>query len=248
MFSLRVSVTDLLWATLVSNGTLMAATEEAIYSTARKDINGEKSFIIHSVLGITYVKGTESSVTRDTVVYSKGQSFHRRQSSTKTTVQRPGENLCAWLLPWCGTGGMFTTSWTGGLLLMGPTRDLHYYTQTEDIKQLRASCGGRSCTVYCRRCDSILDWITCDVKVSSVRTHGRLLSVVYWIFVEQILSQWLVATRHSSRNIAHARISKYYQGFLRGRWTSTYILAWEISCSFLICLCESQTWFLTLMK
>jgi hypothetical protein len=140
----------------------------SLYSTARKDINGEKSIIIHSVLGVTYVEGTEGSVTRDTVIYSNGQ---RRQSSTEDYSPETRRKS----LPWCGTGGMFTTSWTGGLLLMGPTRDLHYYTQTEDIKQLRASCGERSC----RCCDSILDCITCDIKMSSVRTHGSLLSVVY---------------------------------------------------------------------
>jgi hypothetical protein len=28
---------------------------------------------------------------------------------------------------WCGAGGMFTTRWTKGLVLVGLSRELHYY-------------------------------------------------------------------------------------------------------------------------
>jgi hypothetical protein len=44
-------------------------------------------------------------------------------------------------LLWCGSGRMFTTRWTRGLLLVGSmTRvDLHYYTQTEENQTVKSS-------------------------------------------------------------------------------------------------------------
>jgi hypothetical protein len=53
-------------------------------------------------------------------------------------------------------------------------------------------------------CGSILDRIKGDLSMSVVRKHMRptLCSLV-----EQMLSGWLVATRHLSWNLAHARIS-----------------------------------------
>jgi hypothetical protein len=38
-------------------------------------------------------------------------------------------------------------------------RELYYYKQTENIKQLRVACSKCTCTVYCGCCDTILDWI-----------------------------------------------------------------------------------------
>jgi len=37
------------------------------------------------------------------------------------------------------------------------TRELHYYTQTENIKPLRVACSGCTCPVFCGRRGNILD-------------------------------------------------------------------------------------------
>jgi hypothetical protein len=65
-------------------------------------------------------------------------------------------------------------------------RDLHYYTQTDNIKQLRAACSKCTFTVFCGCCDNILDRITGDLKRPSV--HESLLSVVCSL-AEHILSR-----------------------------------------------------------
>jgi hypothetical protein len=71
-----------------------------------------------------------------------------------------------------GAGGMRTIRWTRGLLLVGGTTH-HSYTQTENIKQLRVACSECTCTVFCGCCDNILDSITGDLKMSSVRKQGK---------------------------------------------------------------------------
>jgi hypothetical protein len=109
---------------------------------------------------------------------------------------------------WCGSVG------GGGSLLLGGlkgcywwetvwrTRELHYYIQTENIRQLRVACSECTFTVYCGCCDNVLHWITLNSS-----EHMKYLSVVCSVAVEKILSGWLVTTRHSPRNLAHARIS-----------------------------------------
>jgi hypothetical protein len=52
-----------------------------------------------------------------------------------------------------------------------------------------------------------------------IRKHVKALFVVCAVVVEQMLSGWLVATRQSPRNLAHAHISNFYQGFSPGPWT-----------------------------
>jgi hypothetical protein len=49
----------------------------------------------------------------------------------------------------------------------------HYYTQTENMKQLRVACSECISTVFCGCFDNILDSITGDVKMSSVRKQGK---------------------------------------------------------------------------
>jgi hypothetical protein len=49
----------------------------------------------------------------------------------------------------------------------------HYYTQTENIKQLRAACSECTCSVFCGCCDNILDSVAGDLKMSSVRKQGK---------------------------------------------------------------------------
>jgi hypothetical protein len=44
---------------------------------------------------------------------------------------------------------------------------LHYYTLTENIKQLRVACSECTCTVYCKCCDDIIDCITGDLNMST---------------------------------------------------------------------------------
>jgi hypothetical protein len=43
-----------------------------------------------------------------------------------------------------------------------------------------------------------------NLKAILIITHESLLSVVCSVVVEQMLSGWLVATRHTPRNLAHA--------------------------------------------
>jgi hypothetical protein len=74
-----------------------------------------------------------------------------------------------WLLLCC-IGGKFTTRLTIGLVLVGSMtcqRLIHYYTETE--KQLRVTWSNCTFTVFCGCCDYFLDWITADLKMSSVR-------------------------------------------------------------------------------
>jgi hypothetical protein len=63
-----------------------------------------------------------------------------------------------WLLLWYA-GGMFTTRWTRGLLLVGSMKRqrLNSYTQTENIKQLSIGCSECTFAVFCRCCDNILN-------------------------------------------------------------------------------------------
>jgi hypothetical protein len=49
------------------------------------------------------------------------------------------------------------------------TPDLHYYTNTESIKQLRVVYSECSFTLYCECSDNILDSVTGDLNMSSVR-------------------------------------------------------------------------------
>jgi hypothetical protein len=83
------------------------------------------------------------------------------------------------------------------------TRELHCYIQTENIKQLRVACSECTFTVYCGCCDNVLHWIT--LKWSEHMKAYCLLSV-QWLW-KKMRSGWLVATRHSPRNLAHAHIS-----------------------------------------
>jgi hypothetical protein len=53
--------------------------------------------------------------------------------------------------------------------------------------------------------------------MSSVRKHMKACCLLF-TFVKQMLSRWLVATRHSSRNLAHACISNTKYGFSHGLW------------------------------
>jgi hypothetical protein len=75
------------------------------------------------------------------------------------TVHRPRENSCVGWMLWCGVGVMFSTRWTRRLLLVGimPRQRLSLYTQTENVKQLRATCSECTLTVYCGCCDDTLD-------------------------------------------------------------------------------------------
>jgi hypothetical protein len=91
---------------------------------------------------------------------------------------------------------------------MWRARDLLYYIQTEYFKKLRVAYSECTCTVYCGHSDNILDWITCDLRMSSVRKYTRAyLSVVCSLVMKQMTSGWLVATRYSWLNVALVRIS-----------------------------------------
>jgi hypothetical protein len=53
----------------------------------------------------------------------------------------------------------------------------------------------------------IIDPVTGYLKMSSVFKHMKVRLSIVCSLAEQMLSGWLVLTRHSSRNLAHARIS-----------------------------------------
>jgi hypothetical protein len=59
------------------------------------------------------------------------------------------------------------------------TSELHYYIQTENIKQLRVACSECTFTVFCGCCDNILDWITLN---SSEHMKDYCLLFVQWLW------------------------------------------------------------------
>jgi hypothetical protein len=95
--------------------------------------------------------------------------------SMQGIVHRPRETPCGlegWLL-WCCTGecslpgGLEGCLWWEALC----SRELDCYTQAKNMEQLRDGCSECIFTVYCGCCDNILEWITCDLKMLSVRKH-----------------------------------------------------------------------------
>jgi hypothetical protein len=73
-------------------------------------------------------------------------------------------------------------------------------------KQLRIACSECTCTVFSGCCDDIK--ITGELNMLNVQKHMKVCCLCSLI-VEEMLSEWLVATRHSPPNFAHARISKF---------------------------------------
>jgi hypothetical protein len=59
------------------------------------------------------------------------------------------------------------------------TKELHYYIQTENIKQLRAACSECTFTVSGACCDIILHWITLN---SSEHKKDLCLLFVQWLW------------------------------------------------------------------
>jgi hypothetical protein len=56
---------------------------------------------------------------------------------------------------------------------------LHFYTQSENIKQLRVACSECTCTVFCGCCGDNLDWITGDINMSSVHKHMKACCMLF---------------------------------------------------------------------
>jgi hypothetical protein len=55
------------------------------------------------------------------------------------------------------------------------TPETYATTHTENIKQLRVAC---TCSVFCGRSDNILDWITDELKTSSVLNHMKTCCLI----------------------------------------------------------------------
>jgi hypothetical protein len=97
----------------------------------------------------------------------------------RSTVHQPRENPC-------GKGGAVMVRYMGNVYyqvewraVIGSKYDENYYTQTENVKQVRVACSECTCTVFCGCCDNILDWTIGDLKMLSVRKHMKTYCVMF---------------------------------------------------------------------
>jgi hypothetical protein len=95
--------------------------------------------------------------------------------TTDACTVRRRENPCGAIAALVRYGGMFTTRRTRRLLLVGSMtcKRLTLLHRLKRNKQLRVACSQCNFTVYCVCSDNIPDWITGDLKQSSVREHKK---------------------------------------------------------------------------
>jgi hypothetical protein len=83
---------------------------------------------------------------------------------------------------------------------------LHYCIQTENTEQLRVAGSECTCTLFCGCCDNILPWITCYLKMSSVRKHMKALVRYLFSGCGTNAFRMVPTARYTPWNLEHAHI------------------------------------------